>query len=268
MFAACRRVYKNTQTNRCSQQVVVSCCCSKLTDAAVHHTRMQALCFGCCRAQCMNAGASETTHRLGGDHRLELVELLEHAGHALVAVVVNRVLYDAYGVVRPLVQVGPDLLEDVLRHVVEGVVREHLCSKGCSTPWLPGLCRPPVHRRSAPSRCTVAGPACAATRRLPLQLPWCELVCSVRDWPQPGGGPAPGRCWQALKALQPSRLEDRHRPARMASAELSPAVQVCCLALQRRTCVLHGRHQPGGGAQQQRGLHVSVSQADPGVPHS
>ena len=78
--------------------------------------------------------AAAGTHSFGGDHRFELIELPEDARHALVAIVMDRLLDDAYGVVRALVQVGPNLLEDVLCHVVEGVVCEHLWGRAAREP--------------------------------------------------------------------------------------------------------------------------------------
>ena len=66
-------------------------------------------------------------HRPGGHDRVEVVELREDPRAALVKEGVDGLLDDADGVVWPPMEVGANLGEDVLRHIVERVAREHVC---------------------------------------------------------------------------------------------------------------------------------------------
>lgn len=61
------------------------------------------------------------------DDRVEVIEFVVGAAVLLVKVRVDRILQDAERVVRPLMQAHAHFLEDVVGHIVEGVVRQHSC---------------------------------------------------------------------------------------------------------------------------------------------
>ena len=74
---------------------------------------------------------AEEPHRPGRHDGVEVVEFREDPWAPLIKEGVDGLLDDADGVVRPAVQVGADLGKDVLRHIVEGVAREHVCRVTC-----------------------------------------------------------------------------------------------------------------------------------------
>ena len=72
----------------------------------------------------LNAGVP---YRVSRHHWVQVVEGGKDAGVVGVKVGVDGLLDDADGVVGPPVQVGANLGEDVLRHIVERVRLQHIC---------------------------------------------------------------------------------------------------------------------------------------------
>ncbi len=68
------------------------------------------------------------TYRFGRDDRVQVVKLLKFSGVLLIKVCINGILYDAQWVVWPLVQIGSNLLKDILSHIVVRMPRDDICT--------------------------------------------------------------------------------------------------------------------------------------------
>ena len=85
-----------------------------------------------------------TTHRLDADDGVQVIKGLK-GGVCPRKVLVDGLLDDGDGVVRLLVQIGPDLFVNIFGDVVGGVGRHDLCARENRRAWGPQTVAGNVH---------------------------------------------------------------------------------------------------------------------------